>query len=116
MVPSHIDALIFLLRNGQGKNVRHVTLGGIGPAELLKRLSGPGREPQILGEIICAMYWGGRVDLDLQQVELLSRQNWELAIEIMGYRRSQHWSEPQFHVIALWCREEFALSQWDSEE
>jgi hypothetical protein len=90
-----------------------VTLGRLTPVELLERLSGPGREPEILAAIICAMYWGGRTAFDLQQVENLSEENWRLAVEIMGYRRSHLWSEPQFHIVAQWCRERYRLSQWD---
>lgn len=96
--------------------VRLVTLGRLTPAELLNRLSGPGLEPTILAQIICAMYWGGSKELNLQQVELLSQANWTLAVEVMGYRRSRIWSEQQFHIVAQWCREHFGLTQWDEEE
>ena len=97
-------------------NIKLVTVGRLTPAELFDRLSGAGGDPQVLGEIICAMYWGGRGDFDLQRVESLSEANWKLAVEIMGYRRSNLWSEPQFHVVAQWCRERFGLSQWDGED
>ena len=93
----------------QSDPVRRVTLGRLTPAELLHRLSCPGPEPAILGEIICAMYWGGRKVFDLQRIEQLSEHNWKLATEIMAYRRSKLWSELQFHVIAQWCREYFSL-------
>ncbi len=95
--------------------VKRVTLWGLPPADLFKRLSAPGRESHILGQIICATYWGGSRELDLQQLELLSAPNWKLAVEIMGYRRSAHWSEAQFHAVARWCREHFELVQWDDE-
>lgn len=96
--------------------VRHLTVGRLAPAELFERLSQPGREPEILGEIICAMYWGGTVPFNLQMVEALSEPNWHLAVEIMGYRRSPLWSEAQLHVIATWCRERFKLTQWADED
>ena len=76
--------------------IKFVTLGRLTPSELLARLSAPGPESAILGEIICAMYWGGRAEFDLQRMELLSAKNWTLAVEIMGHRRSELWSEPQF--------------------
>lgn len=53
---------------GPAASVRRITLGSLTPAELFERLSGPGQEPAILGEIISAMYWGGRKEIGLQQV------------------------------------------------
>ncbi len=96
--------------------VRRLTVGRLTPAELSERLTQPGRDAAILAEIICAMYWGGTVPFNLQKLEALSEPNWHLAVEIMGYRRSPLWSEAQLHVIATWCRERFALTQWDHEE
>lgn len=95
--------------------VRYVTVGRVTPAELFERLDAPGSDGQILGEIICAMFWGGQVLFDLQRVEKLTAANWKLAVEIMAYRRSPLWSEAQFQVIALWCRDRFALTQWNDE-
>lgn len=95
---------------------KRLTVGRLAPAELFGRLSQPGREAEILAEIICAMYWGGHVPFNLQMVESLSESNWRLAVEIMGYRRSPLWSEQQFEVIANWCRERFALFQWEEDE
>lgn len=100
----------------QENSFKLVTVGRLTPAELYSRLSQPGHDAHMLGEIICAIYWGGTVSINLQKVETLSQANWNLAVEIMGYRRSRIWSEPQFRIIALWCRERFALSQWDSED
>ncbi len=96
--------------------LRRVTLGRLTPAELFETLSGDGQEPLILAEIICATYWGGPTTLNLQHFELLSTGNWALAVEIMGYRRSTHWSESQFQVIARWCRDRFRLEQWTDED
>lgn len=96
--------------------LRRVTLGRLTPAELFERLSLEGQDSLILAEIICAMYWGGHATFNLQKVELLSESNWALAIEIMAYRRSSHWSEAQFQVIATWCRDRFRLDQWSDED
>lgn len=112
----HYSNLVFLFPMTEQNSLKLVTVGRLTPAELYCRLSQPGRDARILGEIICAIYWGGTVQINLQMVETLSQSNWNLAVEIMGYRRSRIWSEPQFRIIALWCRERFALSQWDSED
>lgn len=97
-------------------NVRRVTLGTLTPAELFERLSQESANSRMLAEIICAMYWGGQTSFNLQQLELLSSADWALAIEIMGYRRSTHWSEPQFHVVAQWCRNRHGFEQWADDD
>lgn len=94
-----------------GKTVGHLT-----PAQLHARLLRPDPAARLLAEVLCAVYWGGDSGVNLQQLENLGDDDWTLLTNILRYRRSPLWSEEQFHLVACWCREHFALQRWVHED
>lgn len=69
---------------------------------------------RLLARVVCSSYWGG-AGVDLRELDRLDADNWQLAVAIMGYRRTPGWDDAEFYALACWCRIRHDLKEWIAE-
>lgn len=65
---------------------------------------------KLVAEVVCSTYWG-RTGVSLRELDRLDDENFQLAMDVMAYRRTQHWNDSKFYALACWCRVRHELEE-----
>lgn len=88
-------------------------IAGLNDKTLRDKLRGDHWSQKLLAQIICSVYWGG-VGVDLRELDRLDSENWQIAIEIMSYRRTSQWDDEKFWALAVWCKTSHKLAEYEA--
>ncbi len=88
-------------------------IAGLDGKQLRDKLDGDHWSQQLLADVVCSTYWGfSRVSL--QELGKLDAEDWQIAIEIMGYRRTPQWNDSKFYALAIWCKTRHQLPDYEA--
>ena len=90
-------------------------IAGLNGKQLRDKLRGEHWSQKLLAQVICSTYWGD-VGVDLRELGRLDAENWQIAIEIMSYRRTPQWNDEEFWALAVWCKTEHKLTEDEDED
>lgn len=81
--------------------------------QLRDKLDGDHWSQKFLAQVVCSTYWGG-AGVDLRELCRLDAENWQIAIEIMSYRRIPQWDDEKFWALAVWCKTQHKLKEYEA--